>query len=55
VPDHVEVFRLSPPALLGSPLEAIYWSRPNAERWIREGQEQAAALKHSIANCFERQ
>ena len=26
----------------------------NAEAWIRAGEEQASAIKHSIANCFER-
>jgi predicted acylesterase/phospholipase RssA len=55
VPQHIEVVRLAPPALLGRPLEAIYWTRPNAEAWIRAGQEQALAIKHSIQNCFERQ
>jgi NTE family protein len=50
----IDVIRLAPPALLGRPLEAIYWTRPNAEAWIRAGQEQANAIKHSIANCFER-
>ncbi len=54
VPPGIEVIRLAPPALLGKPLEAIYWTRPNAEAWIRAGQEQASAIKHSIANCFER-
>jgi NTE family protein len=54
VPPGIEVIRLAPPALLGRPLEAIYWTRPNAEAWIRAGQEQASAIKHSIANCFER-
>jgi hypothetical protein len=54
VPPGIEVVRLAPPALLGSPLECIYWSRANAEAWIRAGQEQAFAIKHSIANCFER-
>jgi hypothetical protein len=54
VPPGIEVVRLAPPALLGSPLECIYWSRPSAEAWIRAGQEQASAIKHSIANCFER-
>ena len=54
VPSGIEVIRLAPPALLGRPLEAIYWTRPNAEAWIRAGQEQATAIKHSIANCFER-
>jgi NTE family protein len=55
VPAGVEVIRLGPPQLLGSPLEAIYWTRPNAEAWIRAGEEQGAAIKHSIANCFERE
>jgi NTE family protein len=55
VPPGIEVIRLAPPALLGSPLEAIYWTRPNAQAWIRAGQEQASAIKHSIANCFERE
>ena len=54
VPYGIDVIRLAPPALLGRPLEAIYWTRPNAEAWIRAGQEQATAIKHSIANCFER-
>jgi NTE family protein len=54
-PSGVQVIRLSPPALLGRPLEAIYWTRANAEAWIRAGEEQAAELKHSIANCFARE
>jgi len=54
VPPGIEVVRLAPPVLLGRPLEAIYWTRPNAEAWIRAGQDQALAIKHSIANCFER-
>ncbi len=33
----IEVVRLAPPALLGAPLESIYWTRPNAEAWIRAG------------------
>jgi NTE family protein len=55
VPAGIQVIRLAPPALLGSPLEAIYWTRPNAAAWIHAGQEQASAIKHSIANCFERE
>jgi NTE family protein len=55
VPEGMEVVRLGPPELLGRPLEAIYWTRANAERWIRAGEEQGRALKHSIANCFERE
>jgi NTE family protein len=55
VPPGIEVIRLAPPALLGRPLESLYWTRPNAEAWIRAGQDQASAIKHSIANCFERE
>jgi NTE family protein len=55
VPPGIEVVRLAPPALLGSPLESIYWTRPNAQAWIRAGHGQASAIKHSIANCFERE
>ncbi len=55
VPQSMEVIRLAPPQLLGKPLEAIYWTRANAEAWIRAGQEQAAAIKHSITNCFARE
>jgi len=51
----LEVIRLTPTRLLGSPWEAIAWSRRNAERWIEAGQRDAAAMKHSIENCFERQ
>jgi NTE family protein len=55
IPEHVEVVRLAPPKLLGPPLESLYWTRANAEAWIRAGEEQGAAIKHSIANCFERE
>ena len=53
VPEGMELIRLGPPDLLGSPLEAVYWRRANAEAWIRAGEEQALAIKHSIANCFQ--
>jgi NTE family protein len=55
VPPGIEVVRLAPPALLGPPLASLYWTRPNAEAWIRAGQDQASAIKHSITNCFERE
>jgi NTE family protein len=55
VPPGIQVVRLAPPKLLGTPLEAIYWTRPNAQAWIRAGHDQASAIKHSIANCFERE
>lgn len=51
----LEIIRLAPPRLLGAPLDAIYWSRENAESWIEQGRREAEAMKHSIANCFERQ
>jgi len=51
----IDVIRLAPPRLLGPPLQSIYWTRANAESWIRAGEEQGAAIKHSIANCFERE
>jgi NTE family protein len=55
VPPGIEVIRLAPPALLGPPLQSLYWTRPNAQAWIRAGQEQAHAIKHSITKCFERE
>jgi NTE family protein len=54
-PAGLELIRLAPHKLLGAPLEAIYWSRKNAEAWTQAGERDAAAMKHSIANCFERQ
>jgi NTE family protein len=55
VPAGIEVIRVAPPRLLGPPLESLHWNRANAEAWIRAGEEQGAALKHSIENCFERE
>jgi NTE family protein len=54
-PSGLELIRLAPAKLLGAPLEAIYWSRENAQAWIQAGERDADAMKHSIANCFERQ
>lgn len=54
VPPGLEVVRVGPRALLGAPLESIYWSRRNAQAWIQAGQRDGEQLKHSIANCFER-
>jgi len=54
-PSGLEVLRLAPAKLLGAPLEAIYWSKKNAETWIEAGRRDAEAVKHSIVNCFERQ
>jgi NTE family protein len=53
IPAGLNVLRVAPPALLGSPLEAIYWDRRNAERWIEAGERDAGAMEHSIANCFK--
>jgi len=50
----LETLRVAPPALLGSPLDAIYFNRKNAQDWILAGERDAATMKHSIANCFER-
>jgi len=53
VPESVQAVWLTPSRLLGAPLESIYWTRENAERWARQGAEDAAEIKHSIADCFE--
>lgn len=55
VPQSMEVVTVGPPALLGSPAEILYWSRENAEKWVRQGERDGAAMKHSIANCFARE
>lgn len=55
VPRSLEVFRIAPSALLGTPLEALRWRQVNAERWIEAGQRAGEKAKHSIANCFTRQ
>jgi NTE family protein len=54
VPTALEVIRVAPRTLLGSPLEAIYFNRKNAQDWILAGERDAEKMKHSIANCFER-
>jgi NTE family protein len=54
VPSSIEVVTVTPPALLGKPLDAIYWKRSNIERWIEAGERDAAVLKQSIPICFER-
>jgi predicted acylesterase/phospholipase RssA len=53
IPPSLEVVTVTPPKLLGSPIESIYWTRENAAEWIRQGQRDAAQIKHPIANCFE--
>jgi NTE family protein len=54
VPPGIEVIRIAPRALLGRPLESLYWTHRTAVNWIQQGQADAAALEHSIAHCFER-
>jgi predicted acylesterase/phospholipase RssA len=49
----IETITVTPRSLLGPPLDSIYWKRENVERWIRQGEAEANALKHSIVNCFE--
>jgi len=55
VPASLKILRLAPPKLLGAPLDAIYWKRTNVEKWIRNGERDAEAIKHSIPICFEAQ
>lgn len=55
VPPTVEVITVVPEALLGSPTDMLYWNRENAVKWIAQGESDALRLKHSIANCFERE
>lgn len=50
----LNVIRIAPPALLGSPLEAVYWNHQNAENWISAGQRDAASITSSIRDLFER-
>ncbi len=53
-PPELEVIRVAPTAPLGSTRDALLWTRENAEKWIRAGERDATAIKHSILNCFER-
>ena len=54
VPQGIEIWRIAPAAPLGTTRESLYWTRSNADKWIHAGATDAAAMKHSIANCFER-
>ena len=55
VPASMATVKVGPATLLGSPTESLYWSRENVEKWISQGERDAAAIKHSILNCFERE
>jgi NTE family protein len=54
VPASMAIVKVGPTRLLGSPMDSLYWSRENVETWIRQGERDASAIKHSIADCFER-
>ncbi|HME09139.1 MAG TPA: patatin-like phospholipase family protein [Bryobacteraceae bacterium] len=40
----IEIMTVMPEKLLGPVREMLYWTRPNAEAWIRRGEEDAAAF-----------
>ena len=50
VPEGLEVIRIAPPDALGSGIDALRWSRENAERWIEQGRKDASGVRP----CFER-
>jgi NTE family protein len=51
-PASMKVIRVTPPKLLGAPLDSIYWKRSNVQEWIRAGERDANAIKHSIPICL---
>lgn len=53
VPQRMSVLTVKPARLLGPPLDSLYWKEENTGNWIRQGEQDALAIKHSIANCFE--
>ncbi len=53
-PASMPIVKVGPAKLLGSPTDSLYWSRKNVEEWIRQGERDATAIKHSIADCFGR-
>ena len=44
LPPSVEVIRIDAAISLGSPRDAIYWTRENAARWIAQGEADAGAV-----------
>jgi NTE family protein len=52
IPAHLNVVRIAPRALLGAPLEAIYWERRNAEQWIQAGERDASQIEHCMLTMF---
>ncbi len=45
----IEILTVMPEKLLGPPREMLYWTRPNAEAWIRRGEQDAAAFIRECA------
>jgi len=52
-PPGLKLVEVAPARLLGPPLDSLYWNKDNTGNWIRQGEQDALAIKHSIANCFE--
>jgi NTE family protein len=50
----VEVIHIEPSETLGGPADTIYWTKVNAERWIRLGEKDAYSAKHLVVKCLER-
>ena len=50
----VEIIDISPDAPLGTGRDTVYWSLPNAERWISMGKRDANNAKHLVVECSER-
>jgi predicted acylesterase/phospholipase RssA len=51
--DGVELITIAPSEPLGRPADTIYWTRTNAERWIRLGEKDTCSLKHLVVKCLE--
>ena len=47
LPRSIEVIRIEAAANLGPPRDAIYWTRENAARWIRQGEADAQSVIES--------
>ena len=52
-PESFGVIEINPSEPLGSPRDSIYWTRANAERWIRLGRRDALHAKQSVVKCVE--
>ncbi len=47
--------RIEPREPLGSATDLLRWNRDKVARWIEQGERDAAAVKHFLSECFERQ